>query len=190
VPSHRPELAQHVRVVRVAVVHQPLARGREQPEAAVARARIRVGLWNPRVSIGLRARGGDLDAPGRRREPSIREADHGIGKRIDRAARGQLVEADAELAARQNHVEDRAVAFVQLGLSEVHRAREPSKDLGVRQRFAGWILDLHLCGDVEVEIGDHEVVELEKARGRQHDVREVGGVGLEQVDYDGKEIFS
>jgi hypothetical protein len=51
-------------------------------------------------------------------------------------------------------------------------------------------VDLRLRRQREMEVRGDEVVELEKARGRQHVVGEVGGVGLKQIDRDGEEVAS
>ena len=49
---------------------------------------------------------------------------------------------------------------------------------------------LDLGREREVEVGGDEVVELEEARGRQHEVGEVGRVGREEVDGDGEEVLA
>ena len=41
-----------------------------------------------------------------------------------------------------------------------------------------------------MKVGDNEVVALEEARGRQHEIGQVGGVGREQVNRDREQIVA
>ena len=75
-----------------------------------------------------------------------------------------------------------ASALVQLRLGVAHRAGQAAEDLLVGQRLAQRLGRLDLGREQQLEIGHEQVVELQEARRRQHDVGEVGRIGLEQVE--------
>jgi hypothetical protein len=45
-------------------------------------------------------------------------------------------------------------------------------------------------GEGQVEIGRHDIVELQEARRRQDEIGEIRGVGLEEVGHDSQKILS
>ncbi len=71
-----------------------------------------------------------------------------------------------------------------------HSRRQAPEDLLVRQRLARRLHDLHLSRQKKMEIGRNQIVELQKARRREHQIGQLGGVGLEEVDDHGEKILA
>ena len=82
------------------------------------------------------------------------------------------------------------VALAQARVVEAHARGEPAEQLRVRQRLAERRDRRPAEADVEVAVGLVDVVVLEGRRGRQHDVGEVDGVGLEQLVDDDEEVLA
>ena len=182
-----------LRVVREAVVQEP-RRGRgEQAQAAVL---------GPRVGDAGAARAGRPSAsarprrsrPGRSASGSARSANWTTGSSADRhrSPGGELVEVERRRRVRSSTRRDDRPRR-----SRRARARR-SPSLAASRRKISWFGSaspsgshrLDLGREREVEVRGDEVVELEEARRRQHEVGEVGRVGREEVDRDGEQVLA
>ncbi len=82
------------------------------------------------------------------------------------------------------------VAVAEARVVEAHAGRETPEELGVRPGLTLGRDRRPVEAHVQVTIGLVDVVVLEGGGGRQHDVREVDGVGPEELVHHGEEILA
>ena len=146
------------------------------------------------VSLRGQRRAREFALARRRREVALRERRVGDGhvealpavaqQRVEiEVARGGVV----ALPRRARH---RLVGVAEAGLGEAHARGEPAEHLGVGQRFAERRDRRIVRERVQVPVRRVHVELLELRGRRQQDVREVGGVGLEDLVHDAEEVLA
>ena len=114
----------------------------------------------------------------------------GSGKSSTVPLRLQCRKAARDARLAREAVEHRGIVLEELRLVEAHGAGQPAEDLLIGQSLAHGFDGLHLRGEGQVEIGRHDIVELQEARRRQDEIGEIGGVGLEQIGHDSQKILA
>ena len=109
---------------------------------------------------------------------------------VDVTSLTQLVVGQTEAQLVEEPLDQDPVGLVKFRLVEPHGRCEPPKDLLVRKGFADRIADLGLSADDGRHVAERDVVKLQEARGGEHDVGVVDGVGREAVDDNGEEVVA
>ena len=92
-----------------------------------------------------------------------------------------------ESSSSPDHI---VIGIAEAGFVETHARGEPAENLGIRQRFAGRWKRRPRELQIVVAVGEIKIGVFEKRRRRQHDIGEIGGVGLELLQNDGEQVVA